>query len=68
MEQYRCNGLDISKDDNSVRIKVRDGKIVFSTKHGETCYFFGVKFLIRYDKIYHNEPRKCSILINYSWC
>ena len=58
MKQYRYNGLDIVEADNLICIKnVRDGNIIFSTTDGETCYDFGVKFLNRYNKIYHNEPK-----------
>ena len=57
MKQYRYNGLDIVEDNNIIRIKnVRDGNIIFSTIDGETCYDYGVKFLNRFDKIYHNDP------------
>ena len=58
MKQYRHNGLDIVEEDNLLWIKiVRDGNTLFSTIGGETCYNFDVKFLNRYDKIYHNEHR-----------
>ena len=68
MNQYRCNGLDIVEDDNLIWIKnIRDGNIIFSTKKGEICYDCGVKFLKRYDKIYHNEPKNEFIeMISYS--
>ena len=59
MKQYRYNGLDIVENDNLIWIKnVRDGNIIFSTKEGEVRYAFVVKFLNRYNKIYHNEPKK----------
>ena len=58
MKQYRYNGLDIVEGNNLIWIKnVRDGNIIFLTRDGETSYDFGVKFLNRYSKIYHNEPR-----------
>ena len=58
MKQYRYNGLDIVECDNLICIKnIREGNIIFSTRDGETCYNFGVKFLNQYDKIYHNEPK-----------
>ena len=68
MKQYRYNGLDIVEDDNLFWIKnFRDGNIIFSTKKGEICYNFGVKFLNKYDKIYHNEPKNYFIeMISYS--
>ena len=59
MKQYRYNGLDIVEADNLICIKnIRDGNNIFSTRDGDTCYDFGVKFLNRYNKIYHNEPKK----------
>ena len=68
MKQYRHNGLDIVEEDNLIWIKnVRDGNILFSTISGETCYNFHVKFLNRYDKIYHNEPKNDFIeMLSYS--
>ena len=52
MNQYRYNGLDIVEFDNLIWIKnIRDGNIIFSTREGEVCYDFGVKFLNRYNKI-----------------
>ena len=68
MNQYRYNGLDIVEFDNLIWIKnIRDGKIIFSTREGEVCYDFGVKFLNRYNKIYHNEPKNDFIeMISYS--
>ena len=58
MKQYRYNGLDIVEVGNLIWIKnVRDGKFLFSTRDGDTCYVFDVKFLNRYNKIYHNEPK-----------
>ena len=68
MKLYRYNGLDIAEFDNLIWIKnVRDGNILFSTIDGETSYDFGVKFLNRYDKIYHNEPKNDFIeMISYS--
>ena len=68
MKRYRYNGLDIVETDNSIWIKnVRDGDIIFSTKDGEVSYGFGVKFLNRYNKIYHNEPKNDFIeIISYS--
>ena len=48
MKQYRYNGLDIVEGNNPIWIKnVRDGNIIFSTRDGETCYDFVVKFLNR---------------------
>ena len=68
MKQYRYNGLDIVEDKNLIWIKnVRDGNVIFSTRYGEFCYDFGVKFLNRYDRLYHNEPKNDFIeLICYS--
>ena len=68
MKQYRYNGLDIVEADNLICIKnIRDGNIIFSTRDGETCYDFGVKFLNRYNKIYHNEPKNDFIeMLSYS--
>ena len=51
MKQYRYNGLDIVEVDNLICIKnIREANIIFSTKEGEVCYDFGVKFLNRYNK------------------
>ena len=68
MKQYRYNGLDIVEGNNLIWIKnVRDGNIIFSTRDGETNYDFGVKFLNRYSKIYHNEPSNDFIeMLSYS--
>ncbi len=68
MKQYRYNGLDIVEGNNLIWIKnVRDGNIIFSTRDGETSCDFGVKFLNRYSKIYHNEPRNDFIeMLSYS--
>ena len=68
MKKYRHTGLDIVEEDNLIWIKnVRDGNILFSTIGGETCYNFDVKFLNRYDKIYHNEPKYDFIeILSYS--
>ena len=68
MKQYRYNGLDIVEIDNLIWIKnIRDGNIIFSTRDGETCYDFGVKFLNRYNKIYRNEPKNDFIeMLSYS--
>ena len=68
MKQNRYNGLDIVEDDNLIWIKnVRGGNILFSTRGGETGYNFHVKFLYRFDKIYHNEPKNEFIeRISYS--
>ena len=68
MKQYRYNGLDIVKGNNLIWIKnVRDGNIIFLTRDGETSYDFGVKFLNRYSKIYHNESRNDFIeMLSYS--
>ena len=54
--------------DNLICIKnVRDGNIIFSARDGETCYDFHVKFLNRYDKLYHNEPKNDFIeMLPYS--
>ena len=58
MKQYRYNGLDVVEHDNLNWLKtVRGGNFLFSTRDGETCYKFDVKFLNRFDKIYHNEPK-----------
>ena len=54
MRQYRYDGLDIVEEGIFIWIKnVIDENIVFSTRDGETCYYFDVKFLNRYDEIYH---------------
>ena len=68
MKQYRYNGLDIVEGNNLIWIKnVRDGNIIFSTRDGETCYDFDAKFLNRYNKIYHNEPKNDFIgMLSYS--
>ena len=68
MKLYRYNGLDIAEFDNLIWIKnVRGGNILFSTIDGKTSYDFGVKFLNRYDKIYHNEPKNDFIeMISHS--
>ena len=68
MKQNRYNGLDIVEADNLICIKIiRDGNIIFSTRVGETCYDFGVKFLNGYNKIYHNEPKNDFIeMLSYS--
>ena len=68
MKQYRYNGLDIVEADNLIWVRnIRDRSIIFSTREGETCYNFDVKFLNRYDKIYHNEPKNdCTEMISYS--
>ena len=68
MIQYRYNGVDIVETDNLYCIKnIREYDIVFSTRKGEVCYDFGVKFLNRYNKIYHNEPKKDFIeMLSYS--
>ena len=51
MIQYRYNGVDIVETDNLICIKnIREYDIVFSTRKGEVCYDFGVKFLNRYNK------------------
>ena len=68
MKQNRYNGLDIVEADDFIWIKnVRDGNIIFSTRERESCYDFDVKFLNRYDKILHNEPKYDFIeMISYS--
>ena len=68
MKQYRYNGLDIVEVNNLIWIEnIRDGKIIFATIDGETCYDYDIKFLNKYDKIYHNEPKKDFIeMISYS--
>ena len=68
MKQYRHNGLDIVEVKNLICIKnVRDGNIIFSTRDEETCYDFDVKFLNRYDKVYHNEPKNDFMeMLSYS--
>ena len=68
MKQYRYNGLDIVEVDNLICIKnIREGNIIFSTKEGEVCYDFRVKFLNRYNEKYHNEPKNDFIeLLSYS--
>ena len=48
MRQDRYNGLDFVEFENLIWTKiVRDGNNVFSTRDGETCYNFDVKFLNR---------------------
>ena len=43
-----------------------DGKIFFSTRHEETCYEYGVKFLNQYHRIFHNQPRSYFVeIISY---
>ena len=68
MNQYRYNGLDIVEFDNLIWIKnIRDGDIIFSTRDGETIYDYGVKFLNRYDRIFHIQPKNDFIeMISYS--
>ena len=68
MKQYRYNGIDFVETDNSIEIQlVRDGNIVFSTGDGKTCHNFHVKFLNRYNKVHHNEPRSDFIeMVVYS--
>ena len=68
MKQYRYNGLDIVEDNNLIWIKnVKNRNIIFSTRSGESCYDFDVKFLNRYDRLYHNEPKNDFIeMICYS--
>ena len=68
MKQYLYNGLDIVEDDNLILIKtVRNRTIIFSTRYGESCYDFAVKFLNSYDRLYHNEPKNDFIeMICYS--
>ena len=68
MKQYRYNGLDIVEDDSLILIKnVRNRNIILSNRYGESCYDFGVKFLNRYDRLYHNEPKNDFIeMICYS--
>ena len=68
MRQCRYNGLETLEADNLIWIKnVRDGNITFSTRDGETCYNFDIKFLNRFDKIYHIEPKNDFIeMISYS--
>ena len=68
MRRYRYNGLDIVEDNNSIHLKnVRDGKVIFYTDNGNTCYNYDVKFLNRFDKIYHNDPRSDFIeMVAYS--
>ena len=68
MKRYRYNGLDIVEADSLICKKnFRDGNIIFSTRGGEVCYDFGVKFLNRYNKIYHNEPRNDFVeMLSYS--
>ena len=62
MKQNQYNGLDIVEGNNLIWTKnVRDGNIIFSTRDGETCYDFDAKFLNRYNKIYHNEPKNVFI-------
>jgi len=68
MRRYRYNGLDIVEDNNSIQLKnVGDGSVIFYTDNGNTCYNYDVKFLNRFDKIYHNEPKNDFIeMISYS--
>ena len=68
MRHYRYNGLDIVENNDFIWIKnVRDGDIIFSTRGGDTCYNYEVKFLNRFDKLYHNEPKNDFIeMITYS--
>ena len=68
MKQYRYNGLDIVEVSNLIRLKnLSEGIIIFSTREREVCYDFGVKFLNRYNKIYHNEPKNNFIeMLSYS--
>ena len=68
MKQYRYNGLDIVEVNKLIRIKnISEGIIIFSTREGEVCYDFGVKFLNRYNKIYHNGPKNDFIeMLSYS--
>jgi len=68
MRRYRYNGLDIVEDNNSIQLKnVGDGSVIFYTDNGYTCYNYDVKFLNRFDKIYHNEPKNDFIeMISYS--
>ena len=68
MKQYRYNGLHIVEVDNLICIKnIREGNIIISTKEGEVFYDFGVKFLNRYNKIYHNDPKNDFIeMLSYS--
>ena len=68
MRQYRYNGLDIVESDILIWIKnLRNGDIMFSMRSGETVHEYGVKFLNRYDRIYHNRPRSDFIeMITYS--
>ena len=68
MRQYRYNRLDVVEADNLIWIKsVREGKIVFSTSDGETCFKFDVKTLNRYDKTYNKEPKYDLIeMLTYS--
>ena len=68
MKQYRYNGLDIVEVNNLICIKnIGEGNIIFSTREGKVFYDFGVKFLNRYNKIYHNEPKNDFIeMISYS--
>ena len=68
MRHYRYNGLDIVENNDFIWIKnVRDGDIIFSTRDGDTCYNYEVKFLNRFDKLYHNEPKIDFIeMITYS--
>ena len=48
-------------------LNIRVGNIIFSMREGEVCYDFGVKFLNRYNKICHNEPKNDFIeMLSYS--
>ena len=53
---------------NLICIKnIRDENIIFSKIDGVVCYDFNVKFLNRYNKIYHNEPKNDFIeMLSYS--
>jgi len=68
MGRYRCIGLDIVEDSNSIQLKnVTDGNVIFFTDNGNTCYNYDVKFLNRFDKIYHKDPRNDFIeMVAYS--
>ena len=58
MRQYRYNGLDNIEDDNLIWIKnIMDGDIFLSTRNGETCFEYGVKFLNHYHRIFHNQAK-----------
>ena len=68
MKQYRYNGLDVVEANNLICIKnIGDENIIFSKIDGVVCYDFGAKFLNRYNKIYHNEPKNDFIeMLSYS--